>query len=163
MQFPSLNTPADVHLTLTSAVHWAKCGLENEWQPLKQINYASTKLLAHVHRAGLALRAGHTPPYGVCKNGHAFFFRLFLWGGVQRYTPEIPTDIYFSAWVTEDTHICCKIPQNESNVTFRWLLLGRLALHFDPSVIPWHSYWKWKCTFARFLLPTGWKCDCSSK
>lgn len=68
MQFPSLNTPADVHSTLTC--NEQNCGLENEWQPLKQINYASAKLLAHVHRAGLVLRAGHTPPYGMCKNGH---------------------------------------------------------------------------------------------
>lgn len=83
----SLNMPTDTHFTLTSAVRRTKCGLENEWQPLKIINYASAKLLAHVHRAGLALRAGHTPPYGMCKNGHR--------SGVQRYTPEILTDIYF--------------------------------------------------------------------
>lgn len=117
MQFPSLNTPADIQLTVTSTVQWAKCG-----QPLKQINYASTKLLAHVHRAGLALRARHTLPYGMCKNGHGFGKE----GGAEVH-PWNSHRYLFSAWVTEEQkihNICCEIPQNESNAMFRWLLLG---------------------------------------
>lgn len=147
----SLNMPTDTHFTLTSAVRWTKCGLENEWQPLKIINYASAKLLAHVHRAGLALRVGHTPPYGMCKNGH----RL----GVQRYTPEILTDIYF-----------CPGHRRYTTYVVRRCRTSRLHCLDDCcweiSTVFWsicypltHSYWKWKCTFARF----DWKCECCSK
>lgn len=48
----SLNIPRDTHLILTSSVQLTKCRLENKWQTPKQINYVSTKLLAHVRRAG---------------------------------------------------------------------------------------------------------------
>lgn len=138
----SLNVPTDTHFTSTSAVRWTKCGEENEWQPLKQINYASTKLLAHVHRARLALRAGHTLPYGMCKNGH----RL----GVQRYTPDILTDIYFCLGHRRYTTYavkCCRMSLMQCLDDCCWEISPAFWSICYPLT---HSYWKLKCTFARF-------------
>lgn len=153
--FPALNTPADIHLTLTSAVQWTKCGLENEWQPLKQINYASTKLLAHVYRPGLALRAGHTPPYGMRKNGHGL--------GACRGTPlKFPQIFIFCLGHRRYTTYAVKCRR-----TSRMRCLNdccwEITTAFWSICYPLTQLLKMKVSFCQILIPTGWQCDCCSK
>lgn len=84
----------------------------------------------------------HTPPYGMGKNGHR-------WGG-QRYTPEILTDIYcclghrgYTTYAVK----CCRTSLMQCLDDCCWEIS---AVFWSICYPLTHSYWKWKCTFARF-------------
>lgn len=91
---------------------------------------------------------------GAGAHRHMACVRTDIWG-VQRYTPEILTDIYFCLGHRRCTAYagkCCGTGLMQCLDDCCWEIS---AAFWSICYPPTHSYWKWKCTFARFECRLG--------